>query len=78
VSAYQGASEAAIVVVNNIDSAVRGQVFSVGSVAKAAKVTPWITDATRSLAPQASIPVSSGPFTYTIPASSVVTFYFKQ
>jgi len=37
-------------------------------------VTPWITSSSLSLAQQSSVGVSSNSFTYTLPASSVVTF----
>jgi glucuronoarabinoxylan endo-1,4-beta-xylanase len=38
-------------------------------------VTPWITSASLSLAAQAPVSVSGSSFTYTLPASSVTTFY---
>ena len=73
VSAYKSpTSGAAIVVVNN-GSAVRNQVFSVGST-MGSSVIPWVTSSSANLAPQTPVAVSSGSFTYTIPASSVVTF----
>ena len=40
----------------------------------AASVTPWITSATLSLAPQAPVNVTNSSFTYEVPAMSVVTF----
>ncbi|MGA9778623.1 MAG: carbohydrate binding domain-containing protein [Verrucomicrobiia bacterium] len=40
----------------------------------AATVTPWITSATLSLAPQTPVNVTNASFTYDIPAMSVVTF----
>lgn len=39
-----------------------------------ASVTPWVTSATLDLARQASVSVSGGAFTFTLPASSVTTF----
>lgn len=71
VSAYQGSSGTAIVVVNN-GSAVN-QVITVGT-SMGASVVPWITSATLSLAQQSPVTVSGGSFTYTIPANSAVTF----
>jgi glucuronoarabinoxylan endo-1,4-beta-xylanase len=73
VSAYKSrTSGAAIVVVNN-GWTVRNQVFSVGTT-MGASVIPWVTSSTANLAPQTPVAVSSGSFTYTIAASSVVTF----
>lgn len=72
VSAYKGPNGGSLVVVNN-GSAVNNQMFSVGT-ALGSSVIPWITSSTHNLAPQAPITVSSGAFTYTVPARSVVTF----
>ena len=73
VSAYKSpTSGAAIVVVNN-GSAVSNQVFSVGTT-MGPSVIPWVTSSSANLVPQTPVAVSSGSFTYTIPASSVVTF----
>jgi len=44
----------------------------------AATVTPWITSATLSLAPQTPVNVTNGTFTYTLPEMSVVTFVGQQ
>lgn len=44
----------------------------------ATSVTPWITSATLSLAPQAAINVTNGTFTYTLPEMSVVTFVGQE
>ena len=40
----------------------------------AASVTPWITSATFSLAPQTPVNVTNASFTYEVPAMSIVTF----
>lgn len=37
-------------------------------------ITPWITSAGQSLAPQNPVPVSGASFSYTLPGSSVTTF----
>ena len=72
VSAYKSpTSGAAIVVVNNGWTA-RNQVFSVGTT-MGASVISWVTSSSSNLATQTPVAVSSGSFTYTIPASSVVT-----
>jgi glucuronoarabinoxylan endo-1,4-beta-xylanase len=75
VTAFQNASGTrhAIVVVNNSGSAVADQVFSV-STNMGSSVIPWVTSSTQSLANQPTVSISSGSFTYTIPADSVVSF----
>jgi O-glycosyl hydrolase len=40
----------------------------------AGSVTPWITSATQSLAPQTPVNLTNGSFTYTVPAQTVITF----
>ena len=74
VTAFKSAdsSQSAVVIVNNGPS-VSNQVFNVGT-QMGTRVIPWITSSTRSLAPQGSVPVTSGSIIYTIPAYSVVTF----
>jgi glucuronoarabinoxylan endo-1,4-beta-xylanase len=61
----------AVVVVNS--GAVKSNAFTLNGF-NATTVTPWITDATRSLVQQGDVTVSGGDFSYTIPAHSVVTF----
>ena len=61
----------AVVVVNTGSS--KSNTFALNGF-NATSVTPWITDATQSLAQQADVIVSGGAFSYTIPADSVVTF----
>jgi len=76
VTAFENSSgsNTAIVIVNTSSSPVSNQAFSVGT-QMGSWVQPWITSASYSLAPQASVAVSSGTVTYTIPATSVVTLY---
>jgi len=62
----------AIVAVNPLHWPVR-QRFSLDSAA-ATQVTPWITSEQSSLAAQAPVQVSSGEFSYEVPARSVTTF----
>lgn len=73
-SAYKDPSTGkfAIVAINHNGNAVTLN-FSLSGLS-AGSVTPWITDATRDLAPQSSIGVSGGAFTATLPASSVTTY----
>jgi glucuronoarabinoxylan endo-1,4-beta-xylanase len=61
----------AIVVVNS--GSANSDTFSLSGF-NAASVTPWITDATRSLTQQSDVAVTGGTFSYTVPAGSVMTF----
>ena len=75
ISAYKdSASPAFAVVVVNTNAATG--VFQTINLANftAASVTPWITTATLSLAPQTPVTVTNASFTYFVPAMSVVTF----
>jgi O-glycosyl hydrolase len=76
VTAFENSSgsNTAIVIVNTSSSAVSNQAFSVGT-QMGSWAQPWITSASYNLTPQASVAVSSGTVTYTIPATSVVTLY---
>jgi glucuronoarabinoxylan endo-1,4-beta-xylanase len=62
----------AIVAVNSTSKVVH-QRFSLDGFS-ADSVTPWVTSANLSLAPQAPVSVSGTTFIYTLPASSVTTF----
>ncbi len=73
VSAYKGPNGGAAIVVVNSASAATTQAFSVGTT-MGTGVVPWITSDELSLQAQTAVAVSSGSFTYTIPANSVVTF----
>jgi glucuronoarabinoxylan endo-1,4-beta-xylanase len=73
VSAYKGPSGGESIVVVNRGSAVNNQAFTVGAT-MGSSVVPWITSSTQNLQAQMPVSVSSGSFTYTIPANSVVSF----
>ncbi len=75
ISAYKDTNSAAfaIVVVNTNAATDVIQTFNLNNFTAAA-VTPWITSATLSLAPQTPVNVTNSSFTYTVPAMSVVTF----
>jgi glucuronoarabinoxylan endo-1,4-beta-xylanase len=75
VSAYKDTNSAAfaIVVVNTNPGTDVMETFNLTNFT-AATVTPWITSSSLSLTPQTAVNVTSGSFTYTIPAMSVVTF----
>jgi glucuronoarabinoxylan endo-1,4-beta-xylanase len=74
VSAYQDSdpSNYVIVAINTNNSDTPSTFLLPGIIG--ATLTPWITSATHSLAPQASIMATGSVFTYTLPANSVVTF----
>ena len=74
ISAFESPSRSrATIVVVNTTLAPLTHTFSLKGIL-APSVTPVITSATRSLEPQAPVAVSGNAFTYTIPATSVVTF----
>jgi glucuronoarabinoxylan endo-1,4-beta-xylanase len=75
VSAFEETNSAnfAIVAINTNVNIDISQTFNLTNFT-AGSVTPWITSSSQSLAPQSSVNASSGSFTYTIPAQSVVTF----
>ena len=73
ISAFNNTSSGqfAVVVVNS--GSTNSDTFTFNGF-NATSVTPWITNATLSLAQQSSLAVSGGSFSYTVPAGSVVTF----
>ncbi len=75
ISAYKdSASTAFAIVAINTNAAIDiVETFTLTNIT-AASVTPWITSAALSLAPQAAVNVTNSSFTYTLPAMSVVTF----
>ena len=74
VTAFKDHSEKidAIVAVNNFSEPIMAN-FAVGSV-MGINVTPWLTSNSANLAAQTTLPVSSGSFSATVPARSIVTF----
>jgi hypothetical protein len=75
ISAYKATNSTAfaIVVVNTNAGTDVIQTFNLTNFT-AASVTPWITSASLSLAPQTPTNVINSSFTYDVPAMSVVTF----
>ncbi|HUA37136.1 MAG TPA: carbohydrate binding domain-containing protein [Candidatus Sulfopaludibacter sp.] len=75
ISAYKATNSTAfaIVVVNTNAGTDVIQTFNLTNFT-AATVTPWITSASLSLAPQTPVNITNASFTYDIPAMSVVTF----
>jgi len=75
ISAYKDSASTAfaIVVVNTNVATDVIQTLNLTNFTTAA-VTPWMTSATLSLAPQTPVNVTNSSFTYDVPAMSVVTF----
>jgi glucuronoarabinoxylan endo-1,4-beta-xylanase len=75
ISAYKDSASTAfaIVAVNTNAATDVMETFTLANFT-AASVTPWITSASLSLAPQTPVAVSNGSFAYDVPALSVVTF----
>ena len=76
ISAYNDTNSGnfAIVCVNTSPTAPVNQTINLANFPAVSSVTPWITSANLSLAPQASVAVSGSSFNYTLPAQSVITF----
>jgi glucuronoarabinoxylan endo-1,4-beta-xylanase len=74
VSAYRNAASGAvvIVVINQNSSSVSQSFMFNGT--NPVSMAPWITSVSLNLAQQPDVAVSSGSFTYTLPAASVTTF----
>ncbi|MFF5247199.1 cellulose binding domain-containing protein [Streptosporangium sp. NPDC000095] len=73
VSAYRGGNSTVIVVVNKNTSAVSQQ-FTVSNATGSSSVSSWLTDASRTVAPQGTTTMSNGSLTVTLPARSMMTF----
>ena len=75
ISAYKDSASTAfaIVIVNTNPATDVIQTFNLANFT-AASVTPWVTSASLSLAPQTLVNVTNSSFTYDVPAMSVVTF----
>lgn len=75
ISAYKNLTNGqfAIVAINPTETAVE-QAFHLNGFTISTPVTPWLTTAAASLAPQTIIPVAGAVFTNTVPALSVMTF----
>jgi len=75
-TAYRDASLSKIVVVAiNTNTGATSQAFSIAGTAPT-KVTPHVTDPNRNLSTDASQTLTSGSFTYSLPATSVTTLVF--
>lgn len=82
ITAFKGPqNEVAIIAINPGKAAITDQMFSMpGGSARRLTVTPWMTSASASLEAQPAPATHPGvtSFSYTIPASSVVTFQVKS
>jgi glucuronoarabinoxylan endo-1,4-beta-xylanase len=75
VSAYKDTNSPSFAIVAiNSSSMIVTQTFYLANVTGVASVTPWITSATLSLAPQTSVAVAGSSFSYVMPPMSIVTF----
>ncbi|MDT0444385.1 glycoside hydrolase family 30 beta sandwich domain-containing protein [Streptomyces johnsoniae] len=72
-SAFKGGDSEIVIVAINKGTSPVSQSFTLGN-APASSVSPWLTDASRNLAPQGGITLSNGSFTGQLPARSVTTF----
>ncbi|MEU8327656.1 RICIN domain-containing protein [Micromonospora sp. NPDC048839] len=73
VSAYRGGNTVVIVAVNKNTSAVSQQ-FTLSNTTATGSVSNWLTDGSRTVAPQGALTMSNGSLTVTLPARSVMTF----
>ncbi|MFM9588122.1 glycoside hydrolase family 30 beta sandwich domain-containing protein [Streptomyces scabiei] len=73
VSAYRSTGSTVAVVAVNKGASTVSQQFTLTS-GSPSRVSSWLTDASRSVAPQAATGVSNGSFTATLPARSMTTF----
>jgi len=75
VSAYQNtATNTLVIIATNYSAAAVSQTFNITNAPAFSSMTPWITSASLNLDAQASVPVSSDSFTFTLPAQSITTF----
>jgi glucuronoarabinoxylan endo-1,4-beta-xylanase len=73
VSAYRSGTGVVIVAVNKNTGPVSQQFTLAGSTASGS-VANWLTDASRTVAPQSALTMTNGSLTVTLPARSVMTF----
>ncbi len=78
-TAYTNTDGSVAIVVLNTSSSNVGASFAVNktSVANGAAVVPYLTDASHNTAAQASLHLSNGAFSTTVPARSLVTYTIK-
>lgn len=73
VSAYRGGDTVVIVAINKNTSSVSQQ-FTLSNATASGSVSNWLTDGSRTVAPQGALNMSNGSLTVTLPARSVMTF----
>ncbi|MFG1902393.1 cellulose binding domain-containing protein [Micromonospora carbonacea] len=73
VSAYRGGNTVVIVAVNKNTSSVSQQ-FTLSGATASGSVQNWLTDASRTVAPQNALTMSNGSLTVNLPARSIMTF----
>jgi O-glycosyl hydrolase len=75
VSAYRnGDGSVALVVLNTSSNSIAANYSVSGTASSSGAVTPFLTNSTSSTAAQATIPMSGGGFSATVPARSLVTY----
>ncbi|WP_046567764.1 cellulose binding domain-containing protein [Micromonospora sp. HK10] len=73
VSAYRGGDTVVIVAVNKNTSSVSQQ-FTLSGATASGSVSNWLTDGSRTVAPQSALTMTNGSLTVTLPARSIMTF----
>ncbi|MFI9639978.1 cellulose binding domain-containing protein [Micromonospora sp. NPDC051925] len=73
VSAYRGGNTVVIVAVNKNTSSVSQQ-FTLSGSTGSSSVSNWLTDGSRTVAPQGALTMANGSLTVNLPARSVMTF----
>jgi glucosylceramidase len=76
VSAFRNRDGSTAMVVLNSAHSAQEATFSLRGLT-AAQVTPYLTDTSHDLSPQASVPVKTGAFTATLPARSLVSYEIR-
>jgi glucuronoarabinoxylan endo-1,4-beta-xylanase len=75
VSAYQNTPNNTLVIIaTNYTSSSVSQTFNITNAPSFTTLTPTITSASQQMATLSNVSVSSGSFTYTLPAQSIITF----
>ena len=76
VSAYMNSSSAHyVIVVLNSNKTSESLTFVLNNGSGVTSLTPYESTSSAGLAAQTAVTVSSGQFSYTLPAQSIVTFY---
>jgi O-glycosyl hydrolase len=77
VSAYENKSGQVVIVAINRHQSATTFSASISDARQISRMVPWITSVADNLTPKGEIAVTSGSFTYILPARSVTTFVSK-